>query len=126
MSRWLFLLMSCATVAFGGIFLVWEHRTAPSVTTQRVDFNRDIRPIFNKSCASCHGGVKKAANVSFIYREEVLGKGKSGRPTVVPGRPNSSELVARVTSNDPEKRMPLHAPPLPAKQIALLQQWIKE
>ena len=34
--------------------------------------------------------------------------------------------MARVTSKDPEARMPYHAPPLPPQQIALLRQWIKE
>jgi Protein of unknown function (DUF1553)/Protein of unknown function (DUF1549)/Planctomycete cytochrome C len=75
---------------------------------------------------ACHGGVKQANNVSFSYREQALGKGKSGRPTIVPGDPSASELIRRVTSNDPEFRMPLHGAPLPPAQIALLRQWIKE
>ena len=44
----------------------------------------------------------------------------------MPGDPDASELMARVTSTDPETRMPYHAPPLPPQQIALLRQWIKE
>jgi hypothetical protein len=91
-----------------------------------VDFNRDIRPILNANCMGCHGGVKQAGNVSFSYREQALGKGKSGRPTVVPGSPPQSELMARVTSGNPETRMPLHAAPLNAQQISLLRRWIDE
>jgi mono/diheme cytochrome c family protein len=91
-----------------------------------VDFNRDIRPIFNSQCITCHGGVKQASGVSFSYREQALGKGKSGRPIVVPGRPGASELIARVTSHDPEVRMPLHGTPLSSQQIELLRRWIKE
>jgi mono/diheme cytochrome c family protein len=91
-----------------------------------VDFNRDIRPIFNSQCITCHGGVKQAAGVSFSYREQALGKGKSGRPIVVPGSPGASELIARVTSHDPEVRMPLHGAPLSSQQVALLRRWIKE
>ena len=91
-----------------------------------VDFNRDIRPIFNSQCITCHGGVKQAAGVSFSYREQALGKGKSGRPIVVPGSPGASELIARVTSHDPEERMPLHGTPLSSQQIGLLRRWIKE
>jgi hypothetical protein len=101
---------------------VLEHHTAKVM----VDFNRDIRPILNQSCVACHGGVRQKNNVSFIYREEALGKGKSGRPTIVPGHPETSELMARVTSTDPETRMPYHAPPLQPQQIAVLRQWIKE
>ncbi|HWY65300.1 MAG TPA: DUF1549 domain-containing protein, partial [Rhizomicrobium sp.] len=55
-----------------------------------------------------------------------LGKGKSGRPTIVPGSPRASELMARVTSNDPEFRMPLHQQPLAANEIALLRRWIAQ
>ncbi len=97
-----------------------------STDPHKIDFNRDIRPIFNANCMACHGGVKQAGGVSFSYREQVLGKAKSGRPIVVPGSPRASELMARVTSNDPEIRMPLHGKPLAPGQIALLKQWIEE
>src|SRR5262245_33052918 len=92
----------------------------------RVDFSRDIRPIFNQNCVACHGGVRQKNGVSFIFREEALGKGKSGRQTIVPGHPDSSELIARVTSKDPDVRMPYHAAPLTPDQIALLRRWIAE
>ena len=93
---------------------------------RRVDFNRDIRPILNGNCIGCHGGVKQAAGVSFAYREQALGSGKSGRPTVIPENPRGSELMARVTSANPQTRMPLNAPALSPEKIALLRQWIKE
>ncbi|MFO1248843.1 MAG: DUF1549 domain-containing protein [Alphaproteobacteria bacterium] len=98
----------------------------PSTDPHKVDFNRDIRPIFNANCIACHGGVKQAGGVSFSYRDQVLGKAKSGRPIVVPGSPRASEVIARVTSADPELRMPLHGKPLQPQQIALLKQWIEE
>ena len=93
---------------------------------QQVSFNRDIRPILNQNCVSCHGGVKQRGEVSFIYRDEALGTGKSGQAIVVPGYPDLSELMARVTSDDPEYRMPYDAPPLSERQISLLRRWIEE
>ena len=98
------------------------HQTAPD----HVEFSRDIRPILNQNCVACHGGVRQKNGVSFIFREEALGTGKSGRRTIVPGDPDGSEFMARLTSTDPEARMPYHGPPLPAQQIALLRRWIKE
>ena len=124
--RFPILVIACMVVAFAAAALLVRHHLGVSNAAPRVDFNRDIRPILNQNCTSCHGGVKQQAGVSFIYREEALGKGKSGRPTVVPGKPYASELIARVTSPDPQVRMPYHAPPLLPHQINLLRQWIKE
>lgn len=90
-----------------------------------VHFSRDIRPILNQNCMPCHGGVRQRNGVSFLFRDEALGVGKSGKKTIVPGKPDESELIARVTSSDPEARMPYHAPPLSAQQIDLLRRWIK-
>ena len=85
-----------------------------------------ISVLSESNCMHCHGGVRQKNGVSFLFREEALGVGKSGRRTIVPGKPDESELMARVTSRDPETRMPYHAPPLPPQQIALLRRWIKE
>lgn len=94
----------------------------------RIDFNEHIRPIFNKNCVACHGGVKAAGGISFVYRDEALREGESGKRAIVPGRPDRSELIARITSSDPDYRMPHvdHGPPLSPEQIALMRQWIEE
>src|SRR5215467_13261735 len=106
---------------------IWSvHPVVRRWSRGRVDFSRDIRPIFNQNCVSCHGGVRQKNGVSFIFREEALGRGKSGRPTIVAGDPDASELIRRITSKDPDQRMPYHAPPLSAQQIALLRRWIKQ
>lgn len=93
---------------------------------EEVHFSRDIRPILNQNCMPCHGGVRQKNGVSFLFREEALGTGKSGKRTIVPGKPDESELIARVTSSDPEARMPYHSSPLSAQQIDLLRRWIKQ
>jgi hypothetical protein len=96
---------------------------------EAVDFNRDIRPLLNKNCTTCHGGVKQAGEVSFIFREEALGKGESGKPVVVPGDPAGSEMIRRIKSSDPDEKMPPpeeHPHGLEPRQIALLERWIKE
>jgi len=113
-----------ALAAGGAVWASWYH--PHDSAAQHVDFNRDIRPIFNAHCITCHGGVKQASGVSFSYREQALGKGKSGRPTIVPGSPRASELIARVTSKDSEFRMPLHQQPLSGNEIALLRRWIDQ
>ena len=103
-----------------GLFLYRRH------TSDEVRFSRDIRPILNQNCMPCHGGVRQKNGVSFLFREEALGRGKSGKRTIVQGKPDESELIARVTSPDPETRMPYHSSPLSPQQIELLRRWIKQ
>src|SRR6476469_6002224 len=78
----------------------------PARAAEPVAFNRDIRPIFTRHCTACHGGVKEAGELSLIYRSRALGKAKSGKPAIVPGDPDASELVHRINSHDPEEVMP--------------------
>lgn len=91
-----------------------------------VDFNEDIRPIFNKNCVDCHGGIKQKGGMNVLYRSELLKKGESGNPAVVPGHPEKSELIARVTSDDPQKRMPYKKEPLSKEEIKDLKTWIRQ
>ena len=93
---------------------------------ERVDFNTQIRPILNKSCLPCHGGVKQQANLSFISREEAMRPAKSGRRAIVPGNPEASELIRRIEHHDPELRMPYQKEALSAAETALLRRWIRE
>ena len=109
-----------------GTFVLVSPNIRGRLSRDRVDFSRDIRPIFNQNCVTCHGGVRQKNGVSFIFREEALGRGKSGRRTIVPGDPDASELIQRITSKDPDQRMPYHAPALTSEQISLLRRWIRE
>src|SRR5688500_2239536 len=61
-----------------------------------VEFARDIRPLFNKHCTSCHGGVKRAGGISFLSREGATAEAKSGAHAIVPGDPGKSELIMRI------------------------------
>lgn len=91
-----------------------------------VDFNKEIRPIINTKCISCHGGVKESAGFSLFSREDALKNTESGKPAIIPGNPGDSELVRRLLSNDPEERMPYHAEPLSATEIEKLKDWIAQ
>ena len=100
----------------------------PAAFGSPVDFARDIKPLFNKHCTACHGGVKQASNLSLVYHSKVLEPAKTGKIPVVPGKPEKSELIARITSTDTDEVMPppKHGKPLPEKDIALLRDWIQQ
>lgn len=91
-----------------------------------VSFNRDIRPILTRHCTACHGGVKEAGDISFIYRAKAIKTGDSGQPAIVPGKPELSEMVRRINSTDPDEVMPQpkHGPPLSPEEIDLIERWI--
>jgi hypothetical protein len=100
----------------------------PTIGADRVRFNADIRPIFAEHCVACHGGVKQASELSFVYRDNVMAGGESGAPAVVPGDVEASYLIDRVTDPAPESRMPPaeHGPALSDTEIDLLKRWIAQ
>lgn len=91
-----------------------------------VDFNTQVKPLFNKKCISCHGGVKSKAGFSLLFRSEALANTESGKPAIIPGQPENSELIRRITIKDPEERMPYKHDPLSEDEINILRRWIKE
>ena len=121
MSRLLLLLLRCAVLlgVWGGVMSAAE--LAP-------DFNREVRPILSNYCFKCHGPDDKArkAKLRFDVRESALREAESGARVIAPGKPEASDLVARITSTDPDEVMP---PPamkkeLSAAQKEVLRRWI--
>ncbi len=98
----------------------------PYIRIARVDYNTQVKPILNKHCLSCHGGVKRQAGFSLLTREAALAPTESGHAAIRPGNPDGSEMIRRLQSHDPEVRMPYKEAPLEAAEINILKQWIKE
>ncbi len=93
---------------------------------QKIDYSTQIKPILNKNCISCHGGVKKQGGFSLLFQEEALGKTESGKPAIIPGHPEQSSFIQRLHSKDPEEKMPYQRPALSEEEIELLTTWVKE
>jgi hypothetical protein len=92
-----------------------------------VDFNRDVRPILNRSCIGCHGGVKQAGGFSVQFPEEAFAAAESGRRAIVAGRPDESELIRRINLPvEDSGHMPKRGIPLTAAEKSTLRQWIEE
>jgi len=96
---------------------------------QTIDFNRDIRPIFSGNCYFCHGPDKnkRKADLRLDTREGLFSIHEV-RQTVVPGKPEVSELFKRITAVDPDERMPdpKSNKRLSDRQIALIRKWIEQ
>lgn len=96
------------------------------IPEKKVSFSADVKPILNKNCITCHGGVKAKAGFSVLFREDALAKTESGKPAIIPGDPEGSEMIRRITVNDPEERMPYKHEPLSKDEISILKRWIKQ
>src|SRR5687768_3699938 len=68
----------------------------------RVDFNRDIRPILSDKCWLCHGpdAPDKKIRLRLDSEASALAELGRGRRAIVPGHPEQSELVRRITAAD--------------------------
>ncbi len=93
---------------------------------EEISFNRDVRPILNKSCLRCHGGVKANGGFSMLFEEDAFGKTKSGLTAIIPGDHKNSELYKRLVHESPEMRMPFEAEPLSQDKIDILANWIDQ
>ena len=116
---WVWVLFAC--IAAG---LVYGNKRI--YNTQRISYNNDVRPILNDNCLACHGGVRQAGGVSFLFASDISKPAESGMKPIVPGHPDSSGLLLRVTHHDPEERMPLEKDPLSEDQVDLLRTWIRQ
>ena len=89
-----------------------------------VDFTRDIRPILEKRCVSCHGALKQKGGLRLDAAKLVLRGGENGA-VIVPGRSEESSLVTRLKSKNEDERMPPEGVPLESEQIQKIERWIK-
>jgi hypothetical protein len=93
-------------------------------------FNTRVRPILAKHCFKCHGPDEKArkARLRLDQRPAAGRGGKSGRPAIVPGHPEQSELIQRIFAEDEEEVMPPpHTKnPLSAEERQILKRWIAD
>lgn len=111
--------------------LLWVALIAPAFAAgaKPLGFNRDIRPIFSKTCFACHGpdANSREAGLRLDRREDAIAR-RDGVQPIVPGKAEASEVYRRMTAEDPEDRMPpadFHTQ-LSGREKALVKQWINE
>jgi mono/diheme cytochrome c family protein len=103
---------------------------AAAAEPAKVDYNRQVRPILSDKCYKCHGpdAAERQAGFRLDDRASATGKAESGETPIVPGKPEASELVTRITSDDESVRMPPADAPkkLTAEEIELLKRWVAQ
>ncbi len=100
---------------------------APGSSSKPISYNEDVRPILNKKCMTCHGGVRRKGGLSLLFRTAALDTLDSGKRAIVPGKPSESEIMRRITHPDPSERMPPEEKaPLKEKEIQTIRRWIAQ
>ncbi|MCP3694015.1 MAG: DUF1549 domain-containing protein, partial [Planctomycetaceae bacterium] len=93
-----------------------------------IDFSRDILPLLSETCFKCHGPdqANREAGLRLDKHEGALAKLESGKTALVPGKSGESSIYQRITSKDPELRMPPidSGKELTEAEIKLLKRWI--
>ncbi|MDP3070915.1 MAG: DUF1553 domain-containing protein [Opitutaceae bacterium] len=98
----------------------------PRVRSGGVDFFREIKPILEAHCYSCHQGAKVKGELRLDTRAAALHGGAGDGPAIAPGLPKASALFQRITSSDPEEVMPAKGDRLSPRDVALIERWIAE
>ncbi len=105
---------------------------AADAPARPIDFNREIRPILSNACYQCHGpDANKRKGTSKPLRldtEEGAFADLGGYSAITKGKPDESELIARVISDDASEVMPpaKNGKKLTPKEVELLKQWISQ
>ncbi|MBI2689781.1 MAG: PSD1 domain-containing protein [Acidobacteria bacterium] len=87
-------------------------------------FEKNVRPILVKRCYACHSAdTKPAGGLRVDDRNGLLNGGDSG-PAVIPGEPEKSLLIERITHSNPRRRMPKEGDLVTPEELALLKAWI--
>jgi hypothetical protein len=97
----------------------------PPAGTHPVDFGRDIKPLFETRCISCHGNGQKKGGFRLDSRELVLKGGESG-PGARAGKSTESLIVQLVAGADPDRLMPQRGDRLTATEVGVLRAWIDQ
>lgn len=124
-SGW-FLFAVCIAVSHG-IHVRADEGTGAA---EKISFHREILPLLSARCFLCHGPDEgtREAKLRFDDRDDAT-RDRDGQFAVKPGHPQQSELIARLTTNDPDLVMPppdSGQKPLTPEQIDLIRRWIAQ
>lgn len=105
----------------------WVKRLPPA-PERSIDYVKDVRPILQASCVSCHGAEMQEGGLRLDVGERALEGGDSGR-AITPKKLSASPLLARVLGDvDDYEQMPPDGEgrPLNSKEIGILRAWIEQ
>ncbi|WP_397570497.1 c-type cytochrome domain-containing protein [Schlesneria sp. T3-172] len=116
-------LVRSLTLVFASLFVGLVSAEESGTDHKPVSFYRQVRPILQRQCSGCHQPAKQGGNLQLVSYELLVKGGESG-PSIVPGKPEESEIIRQISGDKPE--MPLNSEPLAAAQIEIIRKWIAQ
>jgi hypothetical protein len=103
----------------------------PAAKKADLTYDKDIKPILEKSCAKCHGAEKPKSKYRVDSREAMIKGGESEEAAIIPGKSEKSPLIHYVGDLVEDMEMPPtdkrdKYPKLTAEQIGILRAWIDQ
>jgi hypothetical protein len=97
----------------------------PPAADRKIDFVKDVQPIFSEHCYQCHGEKRQEVGFRLDHKATLMAGGDLGR-ALVPGKSAESLLIHFGAGLRPEGRMPKKGEPLTPEQIGILRAWIDQ
>lgn len=128
-----YIIFGILLVVAGLLYGVIDLAKAKKEKETLISYNRDIRPVLSDKCFSCHGPdvskVKAGLRLDLPASAFAELEKNKGHFAIVPGKPDQSELIKRISSNDPGIMMPMpesHLARLTTDEIKLFSKWIEQ
>ncbi|MFT4113153.1 c-type cytochrome domain-containing protein, partial [Silvibacterium sp.] len=115
-----------AAIVLGSSSIALAQAPAADDAARQAFYKEKIQPILSAHCYDCHSADGGSAGGLRVDDRAALLKGGRSGPAIVPGKPDESLLVQRVTTSDVKQRMPKSDDPLTADQISQLKSWIAD
>jgi mono/diheme cytochrome c family protein len=127
MKRTTIALSLCAGLALAFSATAADKKLPPPSTQKGVTFAKDIKPIFDKACAECHGDKKQKGKLRLDTLANALKESENGK-SIIPGKSADSTLVKVVARLNEDDAMPPEGKgkPLTAAEVGLIRAWIDQ
>lgn len=127
MKRFTITLSLCAGLALALSAAAADKKLPPASTQKGVTFAKDIKPIFDKTCAECHGDKKQKGKLRLDTLANALKESENGK-SIIPGKSADSTLVKAVARLNEDDAMPPEGKsrPLTAAEVGLIRAWIDQ
>src|SRR5829696_1510199 len=98
--------------------------TLPPPANRKIDFEKEVQPLLEQKCHSCHGEEAQQSGLRLDRRQPALRGGDYG-PVIVVGKSAESKLIRRLVNGDGGLQMPPTGP-LTDEEIGILRAWIDQ